>query len=141
MLAPPGQVVIDLDGYGLRVGAFDFDVLPQALRRGVTGRFACAEDIPAGRLVCLDGTGKLRLATLPLVKVIGVAVRVSRFNVWSSGDMAIVLRRGVIVPDGTAGDDETPARVAAGGLFVASGGAVLPRARYVEGAVELNLPA
>lgn len=141
MIGLPGQVIVDLDAYGARVGAYDFDALPLRLRSGATGRYACAEDIPAGRLVCLDGAGKLRLATLPLVRVIGVALRSARFNVWSSGDMVAVLRRGVIVPAGEAGDGETPARVGPGGLFVASGGAVLARSRYVDGAVELNLPA
>lgn len=134
-LAPTGSVVL-ADGNRLHVVS-DVESIPFAERTGLSARSEAGEDLPPGRLVALVD-GRLYLATLPLGNVIGVTLRRSGVDVWEAGDQPYLMRRGIATVDGATGNDLDAARVTDGGLFVVSGGEIVPGAVFYQGAVELN---
>lgn len=127
----PGLLLVD----GYRCGIY-IDSLPVGEGHGVCGRYEAGETLEPGRLVVLVD-GRLFHATLPLAGIVGV-VLAQRFVTYSIGELVPVLRNGAVTIAGDAGRDLEPARVASAGLFVASGGHVLARARYRDGGLIIN---
>jgi hypothetical protein len=105
----------------------------------VRGRYVAGEELAPGRLVVLV-EGVIRYWTPGATRVLGIVLARQYVNAYALGDLVPVARRGVVLVDGKLPSELEPARVTDAGLFVATGGELVPRAFSYRGcAVELTL--
>ncbi len=128
-----------LEGLAMPV-PFD-DELPYEHRRGISGRFQAAEDLPPGLVVALGADSRWRVADpSSLGLVLGVVLAVRGVDVWPEHSQPPILRRGLVT---VAREGASPAHldvvhVRAGGRVARDGGVLLPNACWFDGALDVS---
>lgn len=105
----------------------------------VRGRHVAGCTIKPGRLMVLE-RGLAVHGPPSRGPVLGVALARLYPDAYDPGEIALILRQGIVIPDGDLAPELEPVRVGPDGRFVATGGEILENAVSCRGAaVDLNL--